>query len=175
VATAGGTLVATLPASLVLRDALVHIKHPQCKLARARKGSAHRAKARRRVGRAHVRVGAARTSRRHQFTAKLAKAHLVVVVEDIATAHLRHNHRLAQTTSDQGWGELARPLGSKTTRAGGTLVVADRWFPQARRARPVGAVKPKLSLAVRTYRRDVCTLVIDRDLNAAANLAARGE
>jgi putative transposase len=36
-------------------------------------------------------------------------------------------------------------------------------------------VKPKLSLAVRTYRCEQCDLVIDRDVNAAANLAARGE
>ena len=36
-------------------------------------------------------------------------------------------------------------------------------------------MKPKLSLAVRTYRCDVCALVVDRDINAAANLAAWGE
>jgi transposase len=35
-------------------------------------------------------------------------------------------------------------------------------------------VKPKLPLAMRTHRCDVCALVIDRDTNAA-NLAARGE
>ena len=33
----------------------------------------------------------------------------------------------------------------------------------------------KLPLAVRCYRCDVCALVIDRDTNAAANLAAWGE
>jgi putative transposase len=36
-------------------------------------------------------------------------------------------------------------------------------------------VKPKLPLAVRTYRCEQCDLVIDRDVNAAANLAAWGE
>ena len=36
-------------------------------------------------------------------------------------------------------------------------------------------MKPTLPLAVRCYRCDVCALVIDRDTNAAADLAAWGE
>jgi putative transposase len=81
VATAAGTLVATLEASRALRDALAHIKHLQRALSRTQKGSANRAKARRRLGRAHARVGAVRTSRLHQFTAMLATSHGVIVVE----------------------------------------------------------------------------------------------
>jgi putative transposase len=154
VATAGGTLVAD-PGSLP-RDAQTHLKHLQRALSRTQKGSANRPKPRRRLGRAHARVGAARASRLHQFTAALAKAHRMVVVENIATANLMRNHHLAQAIGDQGWGELARHLGCKTTRAGGPLVVAGRRFPSS------------------TYRCDVCTLVIERDLNAAANLAAWG-
>jgi putative transposase len=95
VATAAGTLVATLEASGALRDALSHLGHLQRALSRTQKGSANRAKPRRRLGRAHARVGAVRTSRLHQFTAKLATSHGVVVVEDIATANLIRNHHLA--------------------------------------------------------------------------------
>ena len=172
---AGGTLVVTLEAFRALRDALGHLKHLQRALSRTQKGSANRAKPRRRLGRAHARVSAARASRLHRFTAALAKAHRMVVVENIATANLMRNHHLAQAIGDQGWGELARQLRYKTTRAGGTLVVADRWFPSSKTCSGCGAVKPKLPLAVRRYRCDVCALVIDRDNNAAANLAAWGE
>jgi putative transposase len=70
VATAGGTLVATLEASRALAGALAHLKHLQRALSRTQKGSANRAKARLRLGRAHARVGVVRTSRLHQFTAK---------------------------------------------------------------------------------------------------------
>jgi putative transposase len=120
-------------------------------------------------------VGAVRTSRLHQFTAKLAAGHGLIVVENIATANLMRNHHLAQAIADQGWGELARQLEYKTTRAGGTLVVADRWLPSSKTCSACGAVKPKLPPAVPTYRCEHCDLVIDRDLNAAANLAAWGE
>jgi len=175
VATSGRTHVASLEASRALRDALSHIKHLQRALSRTQKGSANRAKARLRLGRAHARVAAARNSRLHQFTAVLAKSHRLVVVENIATANLMRNHHLAQAIGDQGWGELARQLSYKTTRAGGTMLPAPRWFPSSKMCSACGAVKPKLSLAVRTYRCDVCALVVDRDINAAANLAAWGE
>jgi len=175
VATSGRALVETLEASRALRDALAHIKHLQRALSRTQKGSANRAKARLRLGRAHARVGAARNSRLHQFTAELAKAHGVIVVENIATANLMRNHHLAQAIGDQGWGELARQLSYKTTRAGGTMLPAPRWFPSSKMCSGCGAVKPKLPLAERTYRCDVCALVVDRDINAAANLAAWGE
>ena len=137
VATAGGTLVATLEASRALGDALTHLKHLQRALSRTQKGSANRAKARLRLGRAHARVGAVRTSRLHQFTAALAKAHRMVVVEDIATANLMRNHHLAQAIGDRAGASspassVTRPLGP----------VAPWWWPtggspQARRARAV--------------------------------------
>jgi hypothetical protein len=128
-------MVATLEASRALRDALAHLGHLQRGLSRTQKGSANRAKARRPLGRTHAPVGAVRTSRLHQFTAKLAKSHAMIVVEDIATANLMRNHHLAQAIGDQGWGELARQLGYQTTRAGGTLVVADLWFPSSKTVR----------------------------------------
>jgi len=84
---------------------------------------------------------------------------------------IRRCKSLAQAIGDQAWGELARQLRYKTSRAGGTLVVADRWLPSSKTCSGCGAVKPKLPLAVRC---DVCALVIDRDTNAAADLAAWG-
>ena len=97
------------------------------------------------------------------------------MVEDLAVANMLRNHYLAQAIGDQGWGELARQLKYKTIRAGGTMLPAPRWFPSSKMCSACGAVKPKLPLAVRTYRCDVCALVVDRDINAAANLAAWGE
>jgi putative transposase len=113
----------------------------------------------------------------HGFTARLAREHGVVVVEDLATKNLMANRSLAQAIGDQGWGELARQLQYKTARHGGRLIVADRWFASSKTCSACGAVRPKLTLAERTYRcgDDSCGHVADRDANAAANLAAWGE
>jgi putative transposase len=62
-------------------------------------------------------------------------------------------------------------LGYKTTWNGGRLVVADRWFPSSKTCSDCGVVKAKLPLRVRTFECDACGMVLDRDLNAARNLA----
>ena len=87
------------------------------------------------------------------------------------------NRSLAQAIGDQGWGELVRQLQYKTARHGGQLIVADRWFASSKTCSACGAVKPKLTLAERFYAcgDPSCGQVVDRDVNAAANLAAWGE
>jgi putative transposase len=177
VADANGQLRAALPASRALRDALRHVKHLQRAMSRTQKGSANRRKAVARLARAHARAAAVRADALHGFTAALAREHGVVVVEDLATKNLMANRSLAAAIGDQGWGELARQLTYKTARHGGRVIVADRWFASSKTCSACGAVRPKLTLAERTYQcgNDSCDHVADRDINAAANLAAWGE
>ena len=54
----------------------------------------------------------------------------------------------------------------------GRLVVADRWYPSSKTCSACGTVKTKLALSERTYHCQSCGLILDRDLNAARNLAA---
>jgi transposase len=60
---------------------------------------------------------------------------------------------------------------SQTTWNGSRLIVADRFYPSSKTCSACGWVKAKLTLAERTFQCDVCGLRIDRDLNAARNLA----
>ena len=85
------------------------------------------------------------------------------------------NHHLAQSISDVGFAEFRRQLSYKAAWYGGQVVVASRWEPTSKRCSACGWVDEELALADRTFvcrnpkRR--CGLVIDRDLNAAINLA----
>jgi putative transposase len=144
-------------------------------VSRAQKGSTNRRRAVARLGRAHAKAAAVRADSLHRFTATLARRQGVVVVEDLATKNLMANWAVAAAIGDQGWAELGRQLGYKTARHGGRLLVADRWFASSKTCSACGAVRSKLTLAERTYRCDACGLVCDRDVNAAANLAAWGE
>ena len=176
-ATTSRQVAAELPGLRSLRDARRRVAHLQRDLARTQKRSANRRKAAARLARAHARVGAMRADALHAFSARLARDHPVVVVEDLAVRNLLRNHHLAGAIADQGWAELARQLAYKTARHGGQVVVADRLFASSKTCSCCGWVKPKLSLAERTYRCDnpACHLTADRDVNAAANLAAWGE
>jgi putative transposase len=175
VADADGQVIVELPASRALRDRLRHVRHLQRAVSRAQKGSANRRKAVARLGRAHAKAAAVRAVAVHGFTAGLARTHRAVVVEDLATKNLMANRSLAAAIGDQGWAELARQLTYKTARHGGQTLVADRWFASSKTCSACGGVRPKLTLAERTYRCDTCGLVTDRDVNAATNLAAWGE
>ncbi|MGZ5416767.1 MAG: zinc ribbon domain-containing protein [Nocardioides sp.] len=54
---------------------------------------------------------------------------------------------------------------------GTELVIADRWFPSSKTCSGCGAIHGDLTLADRVYDCSSCGLVIDRDVNAAVNLA----
>ena len=81
------------------------------------------------------------------------------------------NHALAKHISDASWSEFRRQLEYKTTWYGSELVVADRFYPSSKTCVGCGAVKAKLPLTLRTYACEHCGHIMDRDLNAATNLA----
>ncbi|WP_127504367.1 IS607 family element RNA-guided endonuclease TnpB [Actinoplanes solisilvae] len=125
-----------------------------------------------RLGRAHARVAHLRRDTTHKLTNKLAATYGTVVVEDLNVAGMLTNRRLARHIADAGFAELRRQLAYKTAWNGGRLLVADRWYPSSKTCSACGAVKTKLALSEREYRCEACGLVLDRDRNAALNLAA---
>lgn len=79
---------------------------------------------------------------------------------------------LSKSLADVGIGELRRQIEYKAGWLGIHIETADRWYPSSKTCSGCGAVKTDLTLADREYRCEACGLVIDRDVNAAKNLAA---
>jgi putative transposase len=107
----------------------------------------------------------------HKLTTALATQHGTVVVEHLNLTGMIRNRHLARALADTGMAELRRQLGYKTTWYGSQLIVADRFYPSSKTCSACGWVKAKLTLAERTFDCEGCGLVLDRDLNAARNLA----
>lgn len=128
------------------------------------------------VSRAHAKVANLREDALHQATTRLAKTYAHIVIEDL---HVRgmtaaggaRKRGLNRAIADASFGELARMLDYKTCWNGGTLTRADRWFPSSKTCSTCGTAKATLSLAERTFECTTCGTRIDRDLNAAINLA----
>ena len=80
--------------------------------------------------RLHAKAANIRADALHKATTALAARYETVVVEDLNVTGMISNRKLARAVSDQGFGETRRMLAYKTEREGGTLVSADRWFPQ---------------------------------------------
>jgi putative transposase len=81
------------------------------------------------------------------------------------------NHKLAQAIGDASFGELSRQLAYKCLWNGVELIKADQWFPSSKICSCCGNKKDVLKLSERIYKCEKCGLEIDRDLNAAKNLA----
>jgi putative transposase len=128
--------------------------------------------ARRSLARAHVRVRHQRADAIAKLTSGLAAEYGWVVAEDLNVAGMVRNRRLARCIAGAGFGEIRRQLGYKSAWNGGQLVLADRWYPSSKTCSGCGVVKAKLPLRTRVFRCEACGLVLDRDLNAARNLAA---
>ncbi len=163
-----GTVV---PGPKALRRGLRKLRRLSRAHSRKQRGSHNRQKAARRLARHHAKVAAIRRHHLHQLTTALAKTHGRIVVEELNVQGMLRNRRLARSLADSGFGEFRRQLGYKCQWYGSRLVVADRWFPSSKRCSGCGTVKQDLALSERTYRCQSCGLAIDRDLNAAINLA----
>ena len=189
-ATPDGSEVARIPAPRPLKRAQRQLRALQRKAVRQhgpREPGATRTSPRRepsrgwlatqaQIRRLHARAANLRADALHKATTALAQQHQVIGAEDLAVGNMarRGGHRkrgLNRSLADASLGAVVQLLGYKTAWYGSALVRADRWFPSSKTCSSCGAVKAKLGLRERTYHCECCGLVLDRDRNAAINLA----
>jgi len=175
VATADGVEVGRFQAPKPLARRLGQLRRRCRALSRTQLHSHNRGKAARRLSKEHARIADARRSYLHEVSSQLVKTHDRLCLEHLTVANLIRNRHLARTISDAGWAELARQLAYKQAWHGGQIMIADRWLPSTRTCSRCGLVKQRMGLGERTFRCDRCGLTVDRDRNAAANLAAWAE
>ena len=161
-----------------LTRALKQLARQQRELHRRQKGSRNRAKTKAKIARLYYRITCIRQDTIHQATSRIVaktkpdtERPSVIVLEDLHIAGMMQNHKLARAIGDVGIGEFRRQMAYKCDWYGIDLQLADRWYPSSKRCSGCGHIKESLSLSERIYRCEVCGLVLDRDLNAALNLA----
>jgi putative transposase len=170
-ADANGTPFEIFEGVKTLREAQRTLKAANQALARTTPGSKGRERARARLARTHRKVANTRRHLVHQLSKTLVKRAQILVLEDLNVADMVRNRHLAGSVSDAAMGELFRQILYKAKWHGVEVRVVDRWFPSSKTCSGCGTVKSNLDLSTRTYCCKRCGLVIDRDLNAAVNLA----
>ncbi len=161
--------------------------------ARQHKGSRRRAATTARIARCHAKVADLRVDGLHKLTTRLATTHGTIVVEDLNVAGMTKRPKpvadpdragaylanratakagLNRAILDAAPAQLRRQLAYKCAWYGSRLVIAGRFYPSSKTCSGCGTVKAKLSLGERTFDCECCGVVVDRDLNAALNLAA---
>ncbi|MFE5407025.1 RNA-guided endonuclease InsQ/TnpB family protein [Streptomyces sp. NPDC056580] len=153
-----------------LRRAEKRLKKAQRALSRKEKGSQNRDKARIRVARAHARVADARREFHHRLSTKLIRENQAVAVEDLAVKGLART-RLAKSVHDAGWSAFVTMLEYKAARYGRIFVRIGRFEPTSQVCSRCGVKDGPKPLHVRVWTCGACGAVLDRDINAAVNVA----
>jgi putative transposase len=154
------------------------LRRLQRKLSRQQKGSHNREKTRKQLARLHFRAANLRKDSLQKATSGIlaknkpaAQRPQSVVLEDLNVGGMLQNRKLARAVADVGLSTFRFQIGYKAQWYGSQVLLADRWYPSSKTCSACGQVQADLSLSVRTYRCGNCGLIIDRDLNAARNLA----
>ncbi len=153
-----------------LRRAEERLKKAQRALSRKEKGSSNRNKARLKVARAHAKVTDARREFHHQLSTKLIRENQAVAVEDLAVKGLART-RLAKSVHDAGWSAFVSMLEYKAARYGRAFHRIGRFEPTSQVCSQCGVKDGPKPLNVRVWTCQACGAVLDRDINAAVNVA----
>jgi putative transposase len=122
----------------------------------------------------HARVRDARADFIHNLTTMLVRNYGVIVLEGLAVGNMLKNRKLARHIADAAWGEFRHQMQYKAELAGVEVIIADRFFPSSKTCSRCGLVKEEFPLSERVFLCAGCGLSLDRDLNAAYNLAQLG-
>jgi len=153
-----------------LRRAERLLKRRQRELSRKQKGSANRNKGRLKVARAHARVADARRDFHHQLSTALIRENQAVAVEDLAVNGLARTW-LAKSVHDAGWASFVRMLEYKARLYGRDFHRIGRFTPTSQICSRCEAKDGPKSLRIRTWLCQRCGAWLDRDINAAVNVA----
>jgi putative transposase len=173
--TATGTEVQRIGNSRALQRGLPRLRRLSRSVSRKKKGSKNRHKAVVLLSRHHARIRHRRQHALHQASNLLVKNHDLLVLEDLNITGMTSNRRMSRAISDAAWGELARQISYKQAWRDGHVVLADRWLPSSKTCSACSTIRRNLTLKDRVFGCHECGLVMDRDLNAAVNLAVWAE
>ena len=168
------------------RTAEKRLARLQRALARAQKGSKHRARLVQQIARHHHLVALRRESGLHQVSKRLATGYTLIGLEDLAVAgmtasaagtveapgkNVRQKAGLNRSILDAAFSTLRRQLEYKASWYGSQVQIIDRFFASSQTCSACGVrARTKLDLRVRVFECAACGVRIDRDVNAARNI-----
>ncbi|NES70678.1 MAG: IS200/IS605 family element transposase accessory protein TnpB [Okeania sp. SIO2D1] len=123
----------------------------------------------------HARIASQRKDFLEKITTELASYYKHICLENLNVKGMMQNGKLAASIARLGFYQFRQRLTTKIVASGGSVVLADQWFPSSKTCHNCGHITRDLKLSDRIYNCPNCGTVIDRDLNAAIVLSQYGE
>ena len=156
--------------SLPLTNLLNKYQRLSKSLSRKKSGSQNWQKAKTKLAKHHYKIRNIRKDFLHKLTSYLTENFGQITIEDLNIKGLVRNRKLSRLFHDTSMGSFRRMLTYKSQQKGGSLIVADRFYPSSKRCSSCGFMNKDLTLSDRIFICPKCGLFIDRDHNAALNL-----
>jgi putative transposase len=149
------------------------LKTAQRRVSRRKKGSNRRRKAVRLLAKAHQKVRRQRQDFHHKTALALVQQNDTIYHEDLRTANMLKNHRLAKSISDAAWSQFLSILSYKAACAGRSVVAVPPAYT-SQTCSGCGVLVHK-GLSVRWHSCPDCGTSLHRDHNAAKNIERAGQ
>jgi len=155
------------------RKKTAKLKRAQRTLARRKKGSANREKARKQVNKIHLDIKNQRNDYLHKISTQITNDYVYVAIENLNVKGMTRNRRLSKSIMDQGWTMFTAMLKYKSIWNGGNTIKIDRFAPSTKTCSACGNIQD-MPLHIRNYDCQKCNHAPDRDINAAINIKRWG-
>jgi putative transposase len=122
----------------------------------------------------HYKISCIKHTLIHQATSSIINKADIIVLDNVPIKLLVGHYKLALAKQDVSLGEFRRQIEYKARWYGKTVIIADQFFPSSKTCSCCGWKDNDQTLSDRVFNCQQCGLIIDRDLNAAKNLARYG-
>lgn len=129
--------------------------------------------AKRQVARIHEKITHTRRDYTHKITTEWVEQYDFIAIEDLRTANMMKNHKLARSIAAQSWRNVREMLVYKCERYGKQLVLVNP-YKTSQLCSSCLYDSGKKSLDIRQWICPKCHITHDRDINAAKNILRKG-
>ena len=155
-----------------MKQDLDNLKEKQRLLSRCTKGSNNFYKRKNDVARCHIKIRNRRNDFLNKLALSLSKKYDVIVIEDLDLKEISKHHHFGKNVYDNSYGMFINKLTYKLEQLGKKIIKVDKYFPSSKKCYCCSNIH-NLALETRVYDCE-CGNHIDRDINAALNLAIEG-
>lgn len=144
------------------------------KLSMKKKGSNNFEKQRKRVAKIHQKIVDKRRDAIHKATTSAIRESQAIAVESLDVKEMATRHNLGKAVHDAALGTILIQLEYKARLYGRGFVKVSKWFPSSKTCHVCGYKYDGLTLDMRHWRCPFCGTNLNRDINAAINIANEG-
>lgn len=153
-----------------IKKSLSRLKYLSRQHSKKKRGSNNRKKSQLKLAIIHEKIANQRKDFLHKLSTNLIKNHDTLCFETLQIGNMMKNHKLAQAIQGAGWGMFVEMCKYKAGWNGKNILQISTFQPSTKICSNCGHANSTLTLADREWVCANCTMIHDRDTNAAINI-----